>query len=223
MNAAIVEIQIGSVKGESTVLGVGWVVEGPLSQPSDYGEACNACGQDVGSGRFPLPRIEGLAGLADLDTEITAQIPGHSAQGATDFRVAELVAQRVVSRAEQIVADVGGEVAVAAEHRYSAAQLGGKLPAGLDHGLAKVAHDSAGRTEATHNRPHVVEDRLGVLGRNLPGSQDPSAPSSQDGQQRPPTVLARGIGVHGPAAVFFQRPPYLRRTRLVQPQEVIQE
>ena len=72
----------------------------------------------------------------------------------------------------------------------------------FDDRLAEVAHHGTGRAEARRDGAQLGEDGVRALGRDLPCAQGPAAPARVGDQESALSVLAGGVDVERPAALF---------------------
>jgi hypothetical protein len=86
-------------------------------------------------------------------------------------------------------------VKVTAKYGDGLLQLGGEVAGCVDDGFAEVSHDGAGGAEASSGGAQLGQNGVGVLGGNLPGPQDPTAPACVDDEEGALPVFAGGIDV----------------------------
>ena len=85
----------------------------------------------------------------------TAQITNQRAKARADLEATEEVAQIVVRRAQQVLADVFEEVHMASQHRDRLLAASHEVARRLDHSLAEVAHDGTGSPEECFDRTEL--------------------------------------------------------------------
>ena len=221
--AAEIEVEPRAVEGKPGVGAIVRIVEHPLGEGAHGGEAGVAFGQPELRVGAPEPVGQLPARPLDFGPQGAAQITGQRAKARQDLQATEQIAQILVRRAQQVLADVFEEVHVASQHGDRLFAAGHEVARRLDHGFAEVAHEGTGSPEERFDRTELGQDGVCALGRDLPCPQRPAAPARVADQEGAPPILTGGIDVHRPATVFLKRPAQLRGPRMMKRLEVHQE
>ena len=203
LKATAVKIQPGKVEGKTQTGAVGVIVQNPLSETPDNGDAARAVRDRVNAIRLGQPQGERIAAGTDGLSQIAALLADEGAKLRQQFGVAKQIAKLMVSVLEQPLADIGEEVKMAGQDRNRFLQGSDKLAGGLGHGTAEVAHDGTRRPEGRRNALDAGKDEFRTFGGRLPRAEHPTAPTGKGGDHRAAAIFTGGVDVKRPAAVGF--------------------
>ena len=178
LKATAVEIQPGKVEGKTQTGAIGVIVQHPLSETPDRGDAAGAVRDRVKAIGLGEPQSERVAARTDGFSQIATLLADEGAKLRQQFGIAEQIAELAMSVLKPTLADIGEEVEMAGQNRDRFLQGSDKLVSGLRHGTAEVAHDGARRAEGCRNALDAGKDEFRTFGGRLPAwSTHPRQPA----------------------------------------------